>query len=193
MRSLEWLRERLAAACGGDREALNEVLEHYSPMLLGRLRWLMGQEARRRAETVDFANDVLMEVVRRLPDFELRDEASFVAWLLQIARHRIGNAVRQRREQRFATLATAVVVDIEPVARQTAAEDAAVREERLGRVADVLEQMAEERRQVIEMRDFEERSFAEIAAAMGRSENAVQLLHARALAELSRRLGGRSD
>ncbi|MEZ5966835.1 MAG: sigma-70 family RNA polymerase sigma factor [Planctomycetota bacterium] len=193
MPDLDWLRGRLQAARAGDRAALGEVLECYTPVLLGRVRWLMGLEARRRAETVDYAGDVLVEVMQRLPGFELRDEASFVAWLVQIARSRIGGAVRRRREERFATLATSMVAAIEPVAAQTAAEEAAARGEDLARMADVLEEMPEERRTVIELRDFEERSFAEIAQAMGRSENAVQLLHARALAELSRRLGARQS
>lgn len=194
MQGLDWLRAHLDAARAGDRNALDEVFARYSPILLRRVRWLMGADARRRAETVDFAGDVVLEVMQRLPTFELRDEASFVAWLVQIARSRIGGAVRRRREQRLATLATSLAADAEPVARQTAAEDAAARAEALDRLADVLEQMSDERRQVIELRDFEELSFAEIAQSMGRSENAVQLLHARALADLSRRLGApRSD
>jgi RNA polymerase sigma-70 factor (ECF subfamily) len=188
MHGFEWLRDRLGAARAGDINALGDVLHRYSPVLLGRIRWLMGTEARRRAEMEDFASEVMLEAVRRLPEFELRDEASFVAWLVQIARRCIGDAVRRRHEHRFATLATAVLAANQPVAQQTSAEEAAVREESLLRVADVLEQMADERRQVIELRDFEELSFAEIATRMGRTENAVQLLHARALAELSRRL-----
>ena len=193
MHDFEWLRGRLDAARAGDRAALGEVIDHYAPTLLRRIRWLMGQGARRRAETGDFAGDVMVEVMRRLPEFELRDEVSFLAWMVQIARSRIGGEVRRRREQRFATLATSMVAALEPVAGQTAAEDAAARSESLAQLADVLDELSEERRRVIELRDFEEQSFAEIAEAMGRTENAVQLLHARALAELSRRLGvGRS-
>lgn len=188
MTGLDWLHPRLEMARAGDRQALGEIVERYMPALLSRVRLLMGPEARKRAETVDFSADVLLEVMQRLASFELRDEASFIAWLTQVARSRIGGAVRRHREQRFATLATAMLANSEPVAMDTEAGEAAAREEDAQHLVEVLEQMQDERRTVIELRDFDELSFNEIGEIMGRSANAVQILHARALAELSRRV-----
>jgi RNA polymerase sigma factor (sigma-70 family) len=48
--------------------------------------------------------------------------------------------------------------------------------------------MPDDRRRVIELRDLDGLSYREIGATLGRTENAVQILHARALAELARRL-----
>ena len=145
----------------------------------------MGPDARRHAETTDFAQEMMVEMLRALPTFELRDEAAFWTWLVTIARNRIGQVVRRHREHRFLGLVTSIAEGSggvgDPLAR-------AAREDDLQAMAQALEAMPDDRRRVIELRDLDGQSYREIGATLGRTENAVQILHARALAELARRL-----
>jgi RNA polymerase sigma-70 factor (ECF subfamily) len=57
-------------------------------------------------------------------------------------------------------------------------------------LADALEQMPEDYRQVLVLRHLEERSFPEIARHMERTVDSVKNLWARALARLRQTLGG---
>ena len=69
----------------------------------------------------------------------------------------------------------------------------ASRQEQVDLLLEALAELPDDKQRVVELRDFEGLSFAEIARAMGRSENAVQLLHTRALARLAGILRSRSD
>ncbi len=66
-------------------------------------------------------------------------------------------------------------------------------EEQAVKVRRALETLPEDYRQVIVWRYQEERSFAEIAERMGRTENAVRKLWFRAIERLEQALGGSID
>jgi len=51
-------------------------------------------------------------------------------------------------------------------------------------VAQALESLADDHREVVRLRRFEHRTVPEIAELMGRSENAVRILYCRALKAL---------
>lgn len=177
----------LRGAKAGDRDALSKLLERYRPILSRRIHWMMGGNARMRAETGDFLHGVFLEILRRLDRFEIRDERSFVAWATEIARNSIRSLVNRKYERAFSSLAT-TMLGVEPAASPTPSENAASAEQR-HRLAEAIEQLAEDYQQAILLRHMEGLSFAEIAERMARSENAVQLLHARALGRLSALVG----
>ncbi|MCA8952132.1 MAG: sigma-70 family RNA polymerase sigma factor, partial [Planctomycetes bacterium] len=64
----------------------------------------------------------------------------------------------------------------------------AARGEDIERLLEALEQLREDDQRVIELRDFEELSFRAIGERLGRSEAAVQMLHARAVTRLGQAL-----
>jgi hypothetical protein len=74
MTSFESTVELLRLAKTGHGDYLNQVLERYRPRLLERIRLMMGQKARRAAESGDFLQDVLVRIVTNLDGFEMRDE-----------------------------------------------------------------------------------------------------------------------
>lgn len=172
----------LRAAQQGRAEALQELLRRHRDALLARIRLMMGPEARAAAESEDFVQGVFLEVARDLNRFSPVDERSFLRWATHIARNNIRDEVRRRRETALGSLASSVV----PVrsAHATGPLGEAMRHEQIEVVVSALLGMPDDHRLVIELRDFDGRSFAEIGETMGRSENAAQLLHASAMIRL---------
>jgi RNA polymerase sigma-70 factor (ECF subfamily) len=174
-------------AAGGDREALGELIERCAPRLLARIRWMLGRDARRDAESGDFEDLVWTKILEDAAALTWTSEQQFLNLATRIARNTIVSHVRRPRVQRFDSFSTSWQVD-DPADPNGTPSAAAARDDELGRMLDTLESLPPDDRLAIELRDFEGLSFREIAERMNRTENAVQLLHTRALARLGRRL-----
>lgn len=178
----------LRSAKDGDRAALANLLERYRPVFTRRIRFMLGPRARRHAETGDFLQGVFLEILRRLDHFEIRDERSFLAWGTQIARNAIRNKADRKYERAFSTFVN-TTLGIDPGTRSGDPADMIVHDEQREHLVTCVEQLEHEHQEVILLRHVEGLSFAQIGARMQRSENAAQLLHARALARLSALVG----
>ncbi len=75
------LFDLLDAAKGGDRAALNRLVEMHEPLLIRWARKRLGYPLRTLEETRDIMNDTWMVVMRKLPSFEYEDSRSFLRWL----------------------------------------------------------------------------------------------------------------
>ncbi|MFH0947294.1 MAG: sigma factor, partial [Planctomycetota bacterium] len=95
--------ELIRRAQESDQAALGELLERYGDRLLGRIRLMMGDRARRVADSMDFLNGMFVQVIQGLDRFEIRDEQAFLRWATQIARNNIRDGVRKKRETAFLT------------------------------------------------------------------------------------------
>ena len=173
----------------GDRLAFDQLLARYSDRLLTRVRLMMGDEARQRAESADFLQELFVEVIEGFKRVSLKDEREFVRWATQIARNNIRDHVRRRRERAVDSFSTALLHQ-QPKSGAERPSQQAVRREEIDRLIEGLEGLQPDYQRVIELRDFEQLPFVEIARRMDRpSLDAVQMLHARALAKLTESLG----
>ncbi len=161
------------------RAALLRRIERCQDRLLVRIRWMMGEPARRIAESQDFLGDVVARLLGELAAVEIRDDDHFLALATRMARHLIIDRVRRPRVRAFESFSQSVLL---------VAPTEANHGEELERVFTALEQMEPDHQRVIELRGFEQLSFREIGARMARSERAAQMLHARAMLRLGRRL-----
>ncbi len=177
--------ELVHAAKSGHGPSLEELLQRYGPRLMARVRILMGPRARELAEASDFLQSVFVEVIGNLARFEVRDENGFLRWVTQIARNKIRSGVRKKRERAFAQFATAIL----PAANSSTPSTEISRMEQAQQLVEALEQLPHEQQLVIELRHFERMSFNEIGERLGKTQNAVQLSHTRALMRLGRMLG----
>lgn len=182
--SLILLRE----AKRGDTDALGRVLERYRPRLLARIRLMMGPRARQQAEGQDFLQSVFGEVVRKFGDFELRDEVRFMRWMTTIARNKIHDSHRRHRERALESLSISVTSAVGCDDEALPPQVAEVAEE-VERLVDLLEQLSEDHRHVIELRDLDGLRFRELGERLGKSEDAVRMLHARAMVRLGQLMG----
>jgi RNA polymerase sigma-70 factor (ECF subfamily) len=165
-------------------QAIAQVIARHEARLLARIRLMMGPAARECLESGDVLQDVFTEALRTLRAGDLQDERVFLRWVTAVARHHIVDEVRRHREHSFETLSS------ELIARGTSsvAEEVTAEEGRQ-RLAEALEELDPLRQRVIELRKLEGWSWQEVAAELGRSEEAARKLYHRALLKLGERLG----
>jgi RNA polymerase sigma-70 factor (ECF subfamily) len=133
----------------------------------------------------DATERVFMAALRALPAF--RDAgASFRAWLFRIARNTLANTHRDRRRRPVSPLDEAP----EPSAPDADPAGLVVRADEVRRVRRLLDELPEDRRQVVLLRFVDGLSSREIAVVLDRSEGAVRVLLHRALRDLAGRLAG---
>jgi RNA polymerase sigma factor (sigma-70 family) len=174
--------ELLRAAQDGKQGALSKVLELYRDRLLGRVRTMMGEEARRTMESGDVLQLTYVDVMRDLPLAELRDERAFLRWMTAIARNRIRDNVRRKREKDLVEFSEV----LSKVGRSSddSPSSAAAANEEVMRLVEGLEQLEPPMRAVIEERDLEGRGFLDVASRLSLTERQVRRLHAKALLRL---------
>jgi RNA polymerase sigma-70 factor (ECF subfamily) len=144
----------------------------------------------------DVVQQTLFEAWQGWERLEARDEAQRLAWLRQILAHQLAHHVRhfggtQKRDVgREISLQqqldqSAARLDALLPARDPSPSSAAVQSESRQLLAKVLEDLPDDYRQVILLRNLGELSHAEIAQRLGRSEAASRMLWLRALAALN--------
>ena len=83
-------------AVKGDQFAMLALLRRIRPRLV---RWFdrrLGARLRSRTDAEDLAQDSLLEICQRLPNFEPRGQREFRAWLRVILKHQISAAARRK-------------------------------------------------------------------------------------------------
>jgi RNA polymerase sigma factor (sigma-70 family) len=178
----------------GDPDALNRILERNLPFIQGLVRKRLGAHLRARAETVDFMQDAMMEFLRYGPRFLLASEAHFRALMAKV----VENVIRDRHDRfsagrrdrrREQPLPERSVLGLDPMARSvTRPSQAAQRSEEEGWVRLALELLEPEDRQCIQLRVFEDLSFAEMGERLGVQEDAARMRYNRAMPRLARKV-----
>lgn len=176
--------ELVARAQRGEVGARDELLEALRPALCDRIDMMMGSAARRYAEGHDIVHGALLEVVRDLGRFTPKSSGSLLRWACQIARNRIHDELRRKHELAFESLTSDSWNLAGGVASGPSPSSVLDLNERKERLADAMVELSSSHRDVIRLRYFEGLRFAAIGERMGRSENAVMLLHTRALLRL---------
>ena len=180
----------LLSAKAGSAEALNRLYQRVGGRLLAVIRLRMGRDLRRRMESRDILQATLVKSFERLDQFAGGDAATLMAWLARIAENEIRDQAdfqhRQRRD-----IALSIPLDEAGEAMATRVRSAfsqvAIGED-AARLEAALETLDEDHREVIVLRKLEELSFKEIAARMGRTEDACRMLLARAMVALTLKL-----
>lgn len=191
----------LEAAQGGDAAALGRLLELYRNYLLLLGRFQIGRRLQGKVEPADLVQDTFLEAHRHFARFRGQTEAEFVCWLRQILAGSFANLVRRylgtrRRDVRLeCDLAAELerssrLLDAALVARGSSPSQRAARREQAVLLADALERLPPDCREVIVLRHLEGLPFAEVALRMGRTIDVVKKLWPRALARLRDLMGG---
>lgn len=192
----------IRAAKAGRDDALERLLALYRNYLAFLARSGLDSTLGAKAGASDVAQDALLLAFERFPQFRGETEAEFVAWLRRIlarclamlVRRYRGTAARDPRRERAiegaldrSSLALGKVLPASiPTPSQVAAE-----RERCVILADALEGLRKDQREVIELRSLRQLGWAEVAAATGRSAEAARKLWTRALRKLGREIEGK--
>ena len=134
------------------------------------------RRAGNRAEAEDVTSEVFHRALANLQKYEWRG-VPFTAWLFRIAANELADRRKQARRE-----------SVDPPADVGAADPQL---ERRAMVFQLVEQLPDNQRRVIELRFGEGRSIVDVATAMGKSDGAIKQLQRRALENLRVRMEGR--
>jgi RNA polymerase sigma-70 factor (ECF subfamily) len=170
--------ELVSRAQQGDQMAFAELYETYRPLVYRFLRRrLDGSD-----EVVeDLTEDVFVKVYEKLDRYVERG-LPFTAWLYRIAHNHLVDYLRSLPRMTAQSLDD--VTEVPEVAASAAYSRVLDRQS----LEPAMARLTPEQRQAIELRFMEGMSVAETAKTMGRSDEAVKKLQARALANLRRHL-----
>ncbi len=175
----------VARVRGGDDDAFETLMKRYKRPVLNFVFRFIGDAA----EAEDVAQDVFVRAYRNMhkPGFR-RTTAEFSTWLFPVARNAALDCLRRRKRRPTTALATLEDGGESLVSGQaTAAEDVAARETGAA-IAAAVAMLPEDQRMAFILSEYEDLSYAQIAAAMACSTKSVEARLYRAKAFLRRRL-----
>jgi RNA polymerase sigma-70 factor (ECF subfamily) len=190
---------RQARADGG--AALGQLLEHYRGYLALLARVQIGRRLQGKVDAADLVQEAFLQAHRHWIQFQGQSEGELVGWLRQILASRLAELLRryygtQRRDVRLEReLAgeldqSSRVLDQGLAAPHSTPSHAAARREQALLLAEALEQLPDDYREVLILHHFEGLSLPEVARQLERTVASVEKLWARGLARLRRALGG---
>jgi RNA polymerase sigma-70 factor, ECF subfamily len=191
----------LREAKAGDAATLGRLLELYRRYLALLARVQIGRRLQGKVDASDLVQETFLDAHRNFDRFRGGSEAEFVCWLRQILAGNLadvmrrylgaqGRDVRLEREIQDALDQSSVLLDRALMAPQSSPSQQAVRREQGVLLADALDKLSEDYREVLVLRHLEGLPFPEVARRMGRSQDSVEKLWMRGLARLRQIMGG---
>jgi RNA polymerase sigma-70 factor (ECF subfamily) len=173
-----------------------ELYRHYLALLA---RMQIGRRLQGKVDASDLVQETFLKAHRGFAQFRGSSEGELVSWLRQILAANLANLVhrhygRQRRDVKLerdlaAEMdASSRVLDLGLVAQGSSPSQQAARREQAVLLADALERLPADYREVLILRHLEGLTFPAVAQRMGRTLGSVEKLWIRALARLRRSL-----
>ena len=183
----------------GDRDALNQLCNRYLQRVFSAVRIRLGAKLRRKVESCDIVQSVMMEAVRGIDRFEFRTEGAFLNYLNRLVENRIRDradhwAAQKRNPDREVSVDgarsqdAAIALDIpEDSGALTPSRVLSLKEDlsRLETAMDLLAEKSTEYRDLVVAVKIEGRTYREIAEETGTSEDAVRMRLKRATVALA--------
>lgn len=171
-------------AVGGDRAALDGLLNRIRPFVVRYCRAKLGRQERSSASADDVAQEVYIAVLQALPKY--RDQGRpFLAFVYGIAAHKVADARRSSARNRAQPVAE--VPDTE--SHGDGPEQLVMQNELRGQVDRLLSVLPEKQREILVLRLVVGLSAEETAETVGTSPGAVRVTQHRALRRLREETG----
>jgi RNA polymerase sigma-70 factor (ECF subfamily) len=193
--------ELIERAVRGERAALERLLlDHFTP-LAAHVSRRMPPSLQSLVGVEDVVQSTLTNVFQSIGQYEVRDDATFLSWMLAIADNQLRDAVRaQKRKKRGGDRIRVQDVPAEEQSREVqllnvligpdhTPSRSAARREGMQAIRVALAGLPDEYRRAIELRYFDGYSLEETAILMGRTTGAVRGLVDRARRQLREALG----
>jgi RNA polymerase sigma-70 factor (ECF subfamily) len=182
------IRDLIAAARRGAPDAIGRLFEAARGDLLDFAHRELPEDVRAKVGLSDLVQETAIDMQRGFTRFQGSTRDELFAWLREILRYNVIDAVRHHRaaverETAQHTAPAAGRVGSIPAFTKTPARSAIRREEEAA-LAAALARLAPPDRQVLELRHWQGMSFVAMAPLLGRSEEAVRKMWYRAVARL---------
>ena len=185
----------IASARAGDETALGRLLEKYRNYLTLLARFHLRRRLRAKLDASDLVQEAFLGASRDFPQFRGDSDKAFTAWLRQILANVLANIVRhyEGTQQRDVRLEKRLEEQLEQsslamaqalVAPQASPSQHASRRELAVLLAEALERLPDEERELLILRHFEGMTFHVVAERLGRTLDSVKKMWPRALSHL---------
>jgi RNA polymerase sigma-70 factor, ECF subfamily len=190
----------VARARRGDPAILGRLMERYQAYLMLLAEVQLDRKLRAKVDASDVVQHTFLEAFRDFGQFRGGSEGELIAWLRQILSRNLAQELRRyqgtkRRDVRLERSldheldASSLALERGLVAEGSSPSREAMRRESAVILADALNKLPKDYREVILLRHIRNLPVAEVAQEMGRSTEAVRHLWMRALAKLRTELG----
>jgi RNA polymerase sigma-70 factor, ECF subfamily len=190
----------LRLARNGGRDARGNLLDVYRGYLTLLARLQVGRRLQGKADASDVVQETFLQAHRCFAQFRGTTAAEFAAWLRQILASRLAKLVwryrgAQRRdvclerELQNELAQSSHLLDRGLMARQASPSSQAARREQGLLLAESLNQLPEDYREVLVLRHLEGLTFPEVAERLDRTVDSVRKLWIRGLARMRTSLG----
>ncbi|MBN2799457.1 MAG: sigma-70 family RNA polymerase sigma factor [Deltaproteobacteria bacterium] len=165
-------QELVTAVRAGDPTAYRGLVEKYQ----NRVYHLIYGMVRNQEDARDLAQDVFVKAYHRLDSFRL--ESSFYTWLYRIAMNQAIDFIRRRKRQGTTTFDEGVASrddngEIAAAHHEDSPSHALERKRLYKRIMDAMEELPEDQRQVLLLREVEGLAYKDIADIMDIPEGTV--------------------
>src|SRR5215510_6490013 len=174
---MEFDRELIVRAQGGDESAQEAIVKHYSPMVFR----LISRFFRSREDVEDLAQDVFLKLFARIE--QVRPDENFSGWLARVTVNTCYDELRKTRRRKAAMETYGPQPFTEPSV-------APVETDTYGKARIALQNLDPKLRIPLILKEVEELSVEEIARTMGLTQTNVKVRLFRARKKLQAMLGG---
>ena len=188
----------LAAAQGGSREALGQVLETLRGYLLLVADRELDPELRAKGGASDLVQETFLEAHRDFARFHGTSVEELRAWLRCLLLNNVANFTRQYRQRAKRDVGREVALEAGGSSHERGAGLAAdilspsgqaVAHEQAEALAKAMERLPPDYRRVLALRHEEQLAFDQIGQQMQRTANAARMLWLRAVERLQKEMG----
>ncbi len=149
----------------GDRRAAAELYDELSPKVYGFLFTRTGK----KEIAEDLSQDIFVKLVQKVESFD-QARGRFTVWFWQMVRHVLVDYYREKKETPFSSF------EEDTVASMAIVENPNIEERlRYNKLKDFLKTLAEEERELFELRYVAEMPYKEIAVLLAKSEGSLRV------------------
>jgi RNA polymerase sigma-70 factor (ECF subfamily) len=193
------IEELLRRARAGEGDARGRILEAYRSYLTLLARVQLGRDLRAKVDPSDLVQEAFLEAHRDFGQFQGQTEAELLAWLRRVLATSLADQARRYRgtRRRDPRLERRLAADLDRssqalehglVAPGSSPSTRAQRGEEARRLAEALERLPADYRDVLLLRHVQGLTFPEIARRLGRTLDGVKNVWLRGLGRLRRSL-----
>lgn len=195
--------QRIRAAKAGNTTQVGELIEPFRHYLKLLARMQIGPKLQEKADESDLVQETFLNAYRSFPEFQGTTEAELVGWLRSILATKLAELFRRYlgTQQRDIRLEQQIADDFGHstiilgqnfagglISPDSSPSQRAGRHEEAVRLADALDNLPPDYREVIVLRNLEGLPFKAVAERMQKSEDSVEKLWLRGLAKLRQHL-----
>lgn len=177
----------------GDPQALGALFERYLPIVKRIVASRIGKRTANLDDVDDIAQEAMLDAFRGIEKFEFRGEGTFRSWLAQLVQNRLVSLRRREHAakrgggsvRRYGSILASDVVEPEVAGDGATPSQVAYCNELQERREVAMLSLSQYHREVVNLRDNCEMSFAEMAEALDiGSSDAVRMAYRRASEKL---------